>query len=118
MRKSEFFKNSITYFGQIVDGIGIPPSQDKIQPILDQAAPCTKKQLWSFLEAVTYYRNYIKNFSELTITLNTLAEKSVPFVWTEKHANAFETVKKAMIGITFLSLPEPGKPYTLYVDAS
>jgi hypothetical protein len=47
-----------------------------------------------------------------------LLKKDVPFVWSEKCEKSFEELKWRLMTAPILSLPEEGKPYALYTNAS
>ncbi|KAF8082312.1 hypothetical protein N665_0834s0003 [Sinapis alba] len=44
--------------------------------------------------------------------------KRVPFIWAEEIKKAFIRLKEALTTAHVLALPEQGKPYTVYMDAS
>ncbi|CAA7027622.1 unnamed protein product [Microthlaspi erraticum] len=47
-----------------------------------------------------------------------LTGKGVPFVWSDDVEKAFVKLKEALTTAPVLTLPEPGKPYDVYADAS
>lgn len=47
-----------------------------------------------------------------------LTRKGVPFVWSSETEEAFTKLKEALSTAPVLTLPEPGKPYSVYADAS
>ncbi|XP_039056310.1 uncharacterized protein LOC120199218 [Hibiscus syriacus] len=49
--------------------------------------------------------------------LTKLLKKYVPFIWTEKCQESFETLKKILTGAPVLVQPESVKEYALYSDA-
>ena len=60
---------SIECFGHMISEGTLQPCQDKINSILHAEQPTTKKQVRSFLGLVGFYRQFIKNFSELAAPL-------------------------------------------------
>ena len=47
-----------------------------------------------------------------------LLRKNVPFEWTEKCEQSFQELKKKLTTSPVLAVPETGKDYTVYCDAS
>jgi hypothetical protein len=47
-----------------------------------------------------------------------LLHKNVSFVWNEKCEKSLQELKSWLVTALLLSLPEKGKPYVLYTDAS
>jgi hypothetical protein len=44
--------------------------------------------------------------------------KDEPFLWSEKCKKSFQELKKRLMTVFVLTLPEEGKPYALYTNAS
>ncbi|KAK1695559.1 hypothetical protein QYE76_012256 [Lolium multiflorum] len=47
-----------------------------------------------------------------------LLKKNTPFVWTDECEASFQTLKDKLTTAPVLAVPEPGKDYTVYCDAS
>jgi hypothetical protein len=47
-----------------------------------------------------------------------LLHKNVSLVWNDKWEKSFQELKKRLVTAPVLSLPEEGKLYVLYTDAS
>ena len=47
-----------------------------------------------------------------------LLRKNTPFIWDEKCEQSFQELKTRLITAPFLAVPETGKDYTAYCDAS
>ena len=65
-----------------------------------------------------YYRRFIEGFSKIAGPMTKLLRKNVPFVWTEKCEQSFQELKKKLTTAHVLAVPELGKDYTVYCDAS
>merc|ERR1712105_18154 len=70
--KCEFFKSSVKYLGFKVGSEGIAPLPEKVQAIQQYPTPQDLYQLRSFLGLTSYYRRFIKNYSELSAPLSAL----------------------------------------------
>ena len=47
-----------------------------------------------------------------------LTMKDAPFVWTDDCEASFRTLKEKLVSAPILVLPESGKRFTVYTDAS
>lgn len=67
-----------------------------------------------------YYRKFILSFSEITLPLNKLCKKNVPFIWSKEFQNTYETLKNKLITPPILQYPDFPKDNTfvLQTDAS
>ncbi len=54
----------------------------------------------------------------LASPLTKLLTKDVKFQWMDKCQQSFDKLKKCLTEATVLTLPTPGKEYTVYSDAS
>ena len=80
--------------------------------------PTNLKELRNFLGLATYYRRFVKGFSNIASPLNALTRKGVKFVWTEACSDAFDKLKRAVVSAPILAYPNFKKPLLLFVDAS
>ena len=65
-----------------------------------------------------YYRRFIEGFSKIAVPMTKLVRKNVPFIWDDKCEKSFQTLKEKLTTAPVLAVPEPGKDYTVYCDAS
>uniref|UniRef100_A0A0N5BP45 RNA-directed DNA polymerase n=1 Tax=Strongyloides papillosus TaxID=174720 RepID=A0A0N5BP45_STREA len=115
LAKCQFGQNSVKYLGFRLDSEGIHVNPEKVKALQDKPVPRTVKEVKSFLGAVSYFRKHIKNFAAIAAPLYGL-EKD--FKWEQKHTDAFEAMKKALIDAAVLSPPDNTKNYTIFTDAS
>ena len=71
---------------------------DKTWPV-----PVCLEQLRRFMGLATYYRKFIKGFSQLCAPLQRLTEKNVKFSWDKTCDDAFRTLKRKLT----LNLTDP-----------
>ena len=112
---------SIECLGHMVSEGTLQPCQDKINSILHAERPTTKKQVRSFLGLVGFYKQFIKNFSELAAPLTELTKKvqrNQDIKWGESQEKAFNQLRHALVSKPILKMVEISKPFTLQVDAS
>ena len=80
--KWEFGMQEMLYLGHIISAEGVQVHMEKIRAILDWPTPKTVTELKGFLGLCTYYRRYVKGFSQLAAPLTNLTKKGA-FIWTE-----------------------------------
>ncbi|WZZ36163.1 hypothetical protein YC2023_019564 [Brassica napus] len=116
--KCSFWKREIRFLGHIVSEEGVAADPEKIQAIPEWPRPTTVTEVRSFLGLAGYYRKFVKDFSSIAKPLTKLTGKGVPFLWVEETEKAFKKLKETLTTALVLALPEQGKPYTVYTDAS
>ena len=87
---------SIECLGHMVSEGTLQPCQDKINAIQHAERPTTKKQVRSFLGLVGFYRQFIKNFSELAAPLTELTKKgqrNQDIKWGESQEKNIQSIK-------------------------
>ena len=75
------------------------------------------KEVKRFLGFANYHRTFIKYYAKIANPLYAITGKK-PFLWTEGHENAFQTLKKALTSQPVLALPNSTDPFILDTDAS
>jgi len=79
IEKCEFSVTEIKYLGLIITIHGIKMDSEKVNAVMDWAAPRDVKDVQSFLSFVNFYRRFIKKFSKLAGSLTALTRKDQPF---------------------------------------
>ena len=74
-------------------------------------------ELRSFLGLCTYYRRFVRGFSQLTDPLTYLTKKGA-FSWGEGAQASFERLKEVMSSCPVLALLDFTQPFVLECDAS
>ena len=65
-----------------------------------------------------YYRRFIKDFSRLAAPMTMLTQKEVKFEWNDLCEKAFQELKRTLTSAPMLIVPERGRRYTMYCNAS
>ena len=65
-----------------------------------------------------YYRRFMEGFSKIAGSMIKLLSKNVPFELIEKCEQIFQELKEKLTTTLVLAVPERGKVYTVYCDAS
>ncbi|CAC5413534.1 unnamed protein product [Mytilus coruscus] len=116
--KCNIFQTEVTFLGHVVSEQGIQPNPDNITKILEFPVPKTVKGVRHILGLGSYYRRFIRNFSDLVKPLTELTKKSSKFVWSENCHLAFEHLKQQFVSPGILAYPRDEGEYILDTDAS
>jgi hypothetical protein len=116
--KSEFHRKRIKFVGCVVTPDGIKVDPEKVERVKEWPVPSSVKDVQSFHGFANYYRQFIRNFSQIAAPLTRLMTKKETFVWTEEAQKAFEELKEALLTTPVLQLFDPDKPITVETDAS
>ena len=74
-------------------------------------------KLRGFIGICTYYRKFVKSFSQLVAPLTDLKRKGA-FSWSDTTQRAFDSLKEVMSSCPVLVLPDFSQPFVLECDAS
>jgi hypothetical protein len=107
----------VLYLGHIIGAKGVQVHQEKIKPIMEWPTPKTLTELRGFMGICTYYRKFVKGFSQLCAPLIDLTKKGA-FKWNEAAQMTMDKMKKVMSTCLVLALPDFNLPFTLECDAS
>ena len=66
----------------------------------------------------TYYRKFVKDFSDVASPLHRLTQKNKPWEWTTECQQAFVCLKECLISAPVLAFPSFDLPFVLDTDAS
>ncbi|XP_026688729.1 uncharacterized protein K02A2.6-like isoform X1 [Diaphorina citri] len=117
-KKLQLGKSSVKFMGHIISKDGVLPQDSKIKAIENMQAPTNVKELQRFLGVVNYLGKFIKNLSQLTVSLRSSLKKNTSWSWTPNHQAEFENLKKIISSVPVLTYFDPNKPLTLSVDSS
>lgn len=84
---------------------------------MDWPPPWNLIELRGFFGLCSYYRRFVRGFSQLGAPLTDLTRKGA-FRWTEEAQQVFEKLKEVMSSCPVLSLPDFDQPFVLECDAS
>ena len=72
--KFDFGMIEVLYLGRIIEGKGVQVPQEKIEAIMEWPAPKTLIELRGFLGICSYYKKFVKGFSQLCAPLTDLTK--------------------------------------------
>ncbi|KAF6081654.1 hypothetical protein HJG60_008702 [Phyllostomus discolor] len=115
-KKAQIVARTVSYLGYNLQGGQRTLSSGRIQTVLQIPEPTTKWQVRKFLGAVGYCRLWILGFADLARPLHKITRgKEESFTWTDKERQAFRALKEALVSAPALALPNPTKPFQLFV---
>ena len=88
--KCYFGYYELKYLGHCVTRFGVKMDPEKTEAITNYPAPTSKSEIHSFLGLCSYYRRFVKGYSQIAAPLYDLLGKRVEFVWTQQQEEAFQ----------------------------
>jgi len=116
--KCRFFRDRVLYLGCWIDGKSIWPDSKNVETVRNWPYPTSAKQVRQFLGCSSFYRRFIKDFSNRTAALRELTKKNAKFIWTAYHQEEFQDIKGALTEKPVLRLFEVGRDTVVRTDAS
>lgn len=116
-KKCTFFTDSLVFLGYIfsVDRIRVDPK--KVKAVESSPSPTTITEARGFHGLASFYRRYIRNFSNLMVPV-TNCLKSGTFRWTDVAEQAFRRMKTLLTSAPVLALPDFDKVFEVNTGAS
>eukprot|EP00253_Pinus_taeda_P025702 PITA_25702 len=93
LSKREFGLTEMLYLGYIIGADGVKVHEENIQAIRDWPVPRDVTALRGFFGIYSYYRKFVKGFSQLAAPLTDLT-KRVAFAWTDGAHATFDHLKE------------------------
>ena len=124
LSKCEFFKKEITYLGHQVSASGMKPSIENLKGIAEMAPTTTVTGIRRYLEATSFYRQFIKGYAKIAQPLNDLISeensklKNQTVRLTIPALTTFHELKMKCLQVPVLAFADFHKPFLLETDAS
>jgi len=119
--------DSVVFCGHEIGQGRVRPLREKAALITHWPQPRTVRQVRQFIGFASYYRTYLKGFTQTaTPIFNLLKEddaearknKHRPITWNRQCQYAFAKLKQQLSSRPFLVTPDPSKPIRVQTDAS
>ena len=105
------------YLGHIIGLDRVRVHEEKIRAIRVWPEPRNVTELRGFIGICTYYRKFVRGFSQLAAPLTDLTKKGA-FSWSDTAQRAFDRLKEVMSSCPVLALLDFTQPFVLECDAS
>ena len=106
------------YLGFEVSPRGVQASPEKVRAIIEWPKPKSVHDVKSFLGLASYYRRFVRGFSEMARPLTQLTRVGVVWEWSTPQHQAFNRLKLALTTAPVLKLPDFEKQFVVTTDAS
>ena len=113
----KFGHGSLKCLGHVLSKSGISIDPSKLDILKDWVPPTTGAGLMSFLGFVTFLRQHVRHFADLTAPLEAVKFSKV-ITWTPLMLEHFELTKQALSRAPFLKFPDFNVPFCVATDAS
>lgn len=116
--KCQFGCTSIKYLGHLITSEGLQVDPEKVAAILDRPPPSNEKHLLSFLQTCSWYRRFMKDFSNIAEPLTKLTKKKAIWTWGPEQERAYNELKNRLSSAPVLKQADYTKGYIIKSDAS
>jgi hypothetical protein len=118
LSKCEFWLKQVAFLGHVISKGGISVDPSKVQDVLGWKAPTSVSDIQSFLRLAEYYQRNIEWFLKISKPMTELPEKDKQFEWMPACEASFQELKKRLMMVPVLVMPDMEKPFSIYCDAS
>ena len=124
--KCKFFQQQVRYLGRVFssDGYSLDPEDTAAVHNLAKQKPATVSDVRKLPGFLSYYRQYIQDFSRIAKPLYDLMAgpdllaSNHRVIWTEEHHNRLEMLIHRLTSPPVMAFPDFTKPFVLHTDAS
>ena len=118
--KCQFGMTKLEYLGHLIGGGQVAVPRHRATAMENFIRPRTRKDMRSFLGAMSYYRRFIKGFADYSALLSPATSKSAPNVvaWSSVMLEAFDQLKCKLVCVCMLTIPSQEDVFYLHTDAS
>ena len=118
-KKCFIFRHEISYLGYLISEHGLKPDPSKCHTLKRIPRPCCVKEVRQFLGLTSYYRRFLKGYSDKAKPLYNLTGKNSKWKWDERCEDAFVSLKDKLTTAPMLAYPDVnGGEFILDCDAS
>ncbi|MBW0584655.1 hypothetical protein O181_124370 [Austropuccinia psidii MF-1] len=116
-KKCNFGLEELKELGHFVSCLSLVIDEKRVAEVLLKPIPQNKKEMMSFLEFASYYRQHLKDFAILAKSLYRICDQQTVFEMTQERIKDYEKIKKALTEAPLLLMPDWNIPFKLYIDA-
>lgn len=117
LSKCQIAKETIKFLGHIVSGEGIRTDTNRIGDV-DKFQPTkSKSRMISFIQFLSYYRRFIKDFAKKVYPLRQITKPNANFIINNEHKEIIKDLVNSLKSRPLLHHFKHGRPTSVYVDA-
>ena len=120
LNKCQFGMCKLEYLGHLIGGGQVAVPRHRATAMEEYKQPKTRKDMRSFLGAMSYYRRFIKGFADYSSVLSPATSKTAPNVidWSSAMLDAFNHLRCKLVSVCMLTIPSQEDVFCLHTDAS
>jgi hypothetical protein len=121
LEKCVFGSKEVGYLGFRLTEAGIKPGIDKLKAVSKALPPSSVKEVRQFLGLCNFFRNHVRNFSQLSAPLTEMIKKESKWKGGELPAaalKAFRELQSYLCSEPVVDYPRKDRAYALITDAS
>ena len=116
--KCHLAKKSIHYLVFIIEPGIMKIDPERLHAVIDFPQPTNLKELQRYLGMTSWFRTFIRGYSEICQPIYALTKHDASFNWSADCSSAFTRLKECLTSADVLTLPNPNLPFHLYCDCS
>ncbi len=116
--KCEFAKTNLTFLSHVVSHNGTQFNPRKIKVITEFPIPTSMINVLAFLGPTSYYRNHVKRYFRMVLSLFDVTKKDNVFDWNPNCHNYFDLLEVDLVFASIIIKPNFTKAFILDVDWS
>lgn len=105
--KCVFFARKTEYLGVTFSAGSVQPSSHKVNALTQAPIPTDVKSVRQFMGLASYFRRFIKGFSELAAPITALLRKDCVFQWSSECENARQLIINKLADSPVLRIYDP-----------
>ncbi|MBW0580721.1 hypothetical protein O181_120436 [Austropuccinia psidii MF-1] len=106
LKNCNFSFEQLKALGHIVSGLSFVIDKNKVAAVLLKPISQNKKEMMSFLEFASYYRQHLKDFAILAKSLYRICDQQTVFENTQERIKAYEKIRRALTEAPLLLMPD------------
>ena len=120
LEKCEIARDEIQFLGHIFTQVGVRPTPENKQKMVDLPRPKTARQLKCFLGVSGFSRRFCPFYGRVAQPLYALTGKKTAedLQWMSELERAFQTIREMLTGSNVLIYPRSDQCFNLATDAS
>lgn len=118
LKKCTFLVPFGNFLGHVVSNQGLMVDLEKIIVILNLQAPQSVKHLCTTLGHMSYYQNFIKDYTQIITPMEQLLKKDATYCQNEECNKKLEMLKEKMAFAPILVFPKWDVEFHVHVDTS
>ena len=102
-KRCKLFRRKVRFLGHVVCAEGVTTDPAKVEAVNTWPVPRNAKEVRRFVGLYTYYRRFVRSFSDVARPLHQLTKKDQSFEWTKACEESFQQLKDALVSAPVLT---------------